>query len=200
VKRVFDIFCSLIISFIALPIIFLLIIISKITIGSPIFFKQERAGLNGKIFYIIKFRTMKSLKDENGKLLPDNERLTEFGRFLRSTSLDEIPELINVIKGDMSLVGPRPLLKEYLDLYSPVQARRHDVRPGLTGWAQINGRNNLTWNEKFEKDIWYVDNQSMFMDIKILILTIKKIITKEGISAKNNEFMPPFTGNNDEAK
>ena len=143
---------------------------------------------------------MKSLKDENGKLLPDNERITDFGRFLRSTSLDEIPELINVIKGDMSLVGPRPLLKEYLDLYSPVQARRHDVRPGLTGWAQINGRNNLTWNEKFEKDIWYVDNQSMLMDIKILILTIKKIITKEGISAKNNEFMPPFTGNNDEAK
>lgn len=174
--------------------------ITRIAIGSPIFFRQERAGLNGKLFHIIKFRTMNTHKDENGNLLPDDLRLTKFGRFLRSTSLDEIPELFNVIKGDMSLVGPRPLLKEYLTLYSPFQARRHNVRPGLTGWAQINGRNSLSWNEKFEKDIWYVENQSIFLDIKILLITIKKIIIKEGISAKNNEIMPPFTGNNDEAK
>ena len=160
----------------------------------PILFRQSRTGLNGKIFNIYKFRTMTNECDKDGILLPDEARLTKFGKFLRSTSLDELPSLWNVLKSDMSLVGPRPLLLEYLPLYSTQQARRHEVKPGITGWAQVNGRNAISWDEKFDLDVWYVDNQSIWLDIKILYMTIKKVILRDGISAKNNATMPPFEG------
>jgi len=173
-------------------IIFLFVLFSY---GSPILFKQTRPGLNGKLFTIYKFRTMTLKKDTNGKLLSDAERLTRFGQFLRSTSLDELPELWNVLNGDMSLVGPRPLLTEYLPLYSKDQMRRHEVRPGITGWAQVNGRNALTWEEKFKRDVWYVDHQSFWLDIKILLMTVKKVLMREGISAKEDATMPVFKGN-----
>ncbi len=167
----------------------------KKDLGSPVLFKQTRPGLNGKPFEMIKFRTMKDATDEEGNLLPDSERLTPFGQKLRSTSLDELPELWNVLKGDMSLVGPRPLLMEYLPLYSSEQVRRHDVRPGVTGYAQVNGRNAISWEEKFKLDTWYVDNQSLWLDIKILAKTVKQVLIKDGISAAGEATMSKFTGN-----
>lgn len=163
-------------------------------LGGPVFFKQVRPGKDGKPFRMVKFRTMTDERGANGRLLPDVERLPPFGRWLRTTSLDELPELWNVLKGDMSLVGPRPLLMEYLPLYSPDQARRHEVRPGITGWAQVNGRNALSWEEKFSLDLWYVDNMSFLLDMKILLLTIKKVISRDGISAVGEATMPKFMG------
>lgn len=163
--------------------------------GSPVLFRQVRPGIDGKPFEMVKFRTMKDAIDAQGNPLPDAERLTSFGQFLRSSSLDELPELWNVLKGDMSLVGPRPLLMEYLPLYSAEQYRRHDVRPGVTGWAQINGRNTLSWKEKFALDVWYVDNRSLWLDIKILFLTIKKVVVRDGISADGEATMSRFEGN-----
>ena len=176
------------------PLLLILIVLVRLKLGSPIFFTQVRPGLHGKPFKMIKFRTMTDARDADGNLLPDNIRLTAFGRFLRSTSLDELPELWNVLKGDMSLVGPRPLLMEYLPLYTAEQARRHQVRPGITGWAQINGRNAISWEEKFRLDVWYVDHQSFWLDLKILALTLKKVFVREGISAKDEATMPKFTG------
>jgi len=163
-------------------------------LGSPVFFTQVRPGLHGEPFEMVKFRTMTDERGPDGELLPDAVRLTPFGRWLRATSLDELPELWNVLKGDMSLVGPRPLLMEYLPLYSPEQARRHAVRPGVTGWAQVNGRNAISWEEKFTLDVWYVDNHSLWLDIKILWLTVKKVLARDGISAAGQATMPRFTG------
>ena len=176
------------------PLLLILMVLVRLKLGSPIFFTQVRPGLHGKPFKMIKFRTMTDACDADGNLLPDNIRLTAFGRFLRSTSLDELPELWNVLKGDMSLVGPRPLLMEYLPRYTPEQARRHQTRPGITGWAQINGRNAISWEAKFKLDVWYVDNQSFWLDLKILALTIKKVFVREGISAAGEATMPKFTG------
>ena len=164
----------------------------RINLGSPIFFKQKRPGLNNKVFNIYKFRTMTNDHDHYGNLLPDETRLTKFGRFLRSTSLDELPSLWSVLKGDMSLIGPRPLLVEYLPFFSEKQARRHEVRPGITGWAQVNGRNAISWEEKFELDVWYVDNLSITIDIKILWLTIIRVLFRDGISPDNKDIMPRF--------
>lgn len=194
-KRVFD----LVITFIGLlPILLIIILVAvlvRLKLGTPLFFKQVRPGLNGKLFKIYKFRTMTNERDENGTLLSDEARLTEFGKFLRSTSLDELPGLWNVMKGDMSLVGPRPLLVEYLPFYSTQQARRHEVKPGITGWAQVNGRNEISWEEKFDLDVWYVDNQSILLDIKILWLTVKKVIIRDGVSPEGVEIMPRFDNN-----
>lgn len=163
-------------------------------LGSPVLFRQVRPGRGGKPFEMVKFRTMRDAVDADGTLLADSERMTPFGSFLRASSLDELPELWNVLKGDMSLVGPRPLLMEYLPLYSPEQNRRHDVRPGVTGWAQVNGRNALSWDEKFKLDVWYVDNQSLRLDLKVIFLTVKKVVVKEGISADGEATMSKFTG------
>ncbi len=195
IKRIIDFTISLISMLFLLPIFLSIIMIVKINLGSPIFFIQKRPGLNGKLFNIYKFRTMNSKLDKNGNLLSDDKRLTKFGKFLRSTSLDELPEFINVLKGDMSLVGPRPLLEEYLSLYSQRQAIRHEVKPGITGWAQINGRNAISWNEKFELDVWYVYNLSISLDIKILWLTLKKVILRNDINHKNHVTMKKFKGN-----
>jgi lipopolysaccharide/colanic/teichoic acid biosynthesis glycosyltransferase len=175
------------------PLLFLAILV-RLRLGSPILFRQVRPGLHGRPFEMVKFRTMTDECDASGALLPDHLRLTSFGRWLRSTSLDELPELWNVLKGEMSLVGPRPLLMEYLALYSTEQARRHNVRPGVTGWAQINGRNALSWEDKFVLDVWYVDHQSLALDAKILWLTIRKVLKREGISAAGEVTMPKFTG------
>lgn len=163
--------------------------------GSPVLFRQTRPGLRGKPFQMIKFRTMRDAIDADGRPLPDAERLTKLGRFLRSSSIDELPELWNVLKGDMSLVGPRPLLMEYLPLYSPEQARRHEVRPGVTGWAQVNGRNAISWDQKFALDVWYVENRSLWLDLKIIWSTIRKVIKRDGISAAGEATMSKFTGN-----
>ena len=164
-------------------------------LGSPVLFRQQRPGLSGRPFWLLKFRTMTDARDAGGVLLPDAQRLTAFGRFLRGSSLDELPELINVLKGEMSLVGPRPLLMQYLDRYTPEQARRHEVRPGITGWAQVNGRNAITWEEKFKLDVWYVDNWSLWLDIKIIAMTIWKILKREGISQPGQATMEEFKGN-----
>lgn len=174
-----------------LPVLFLLL---RIKHGAPVLFKQQRPGLNGRPFLMYKFRTMTDRRDSEGELLSDAGRLTPLGRFLRRTSLDELPELFNVLKGDMSLVGPRPLLMEYLPLYSPEQARRHDVRPGITGWAQVNGRNAITWEEKFKLDVWYVDNQSFWLDIKILWMTVVKVLKREGITQEGHATTDYFKG------
>lgn len=176
------------------PILFVVAVLIKKRLGSPVLFRQVRPGMNSKPFQMIKFRTMRDAIDANGTPLPDSERMTPFGQFLRSTSLDELPELWNVLKGDMSLVGPRPLLMEYLPLYTPEQYRRHEVRPGVTGWAQINGRNALSWEEKFALDVWYVDNRSLWLDIKILVLTVKKVLFRDDISADGEVTMSRFTG------
>lgn len=194
IKRGMDILLSTFFLILFSPIMLLITILIYINLGSPVIFKQLRPGLHGKPFYIYKFRTMKDLRDENGNLLPDGQRLTQFGAFLRSTSLDELPELINVLKGDMSLVGPRPLLMEYLDRYTPEQARRHEVKPGITGWAQINGRNAISWEEKFKLDVWYVDNWSIWLDLKIMAITLIKVLKREGISAEGHVTMPEFKG------
>lgn len=164
--------------------------------GLELFFTQERPGQYGKIFKVIKFKTMTDERDENGDLLPDEKRLTKIGKFIRSTSVDELPQLFNVLKGDMSLIGPRPLLPQYLPLYSKEQARRHEVRPGITGWAQVNGRNAISWTKKFELDVWYVDHCSFLLDLKIIFLTVKKVFVREGISSDTSVTMEPFTGNN----
>lgn len=193
-KRCLDFFAALIGLLALFPIILVLCILIRIKLGSPIFFSQVRPGLHGKPFRMIKFRTMRDANDSNGNPLPDAERLTKFGNFLRATSLDELPELWNVLKGEMSLVGPRPLLMEYLELYSPEQARRHEVRPGVTGWAQVNGRNAISWEQKFELDAWYVDNRTLWLDIKILFLTVKKVFVREGISAEGHVTIEKFKG------
>ena len=194
VKRFLDIVGSITGLIIFSPILAIVAFIIYLRMSTPILFRQVRPGLHGQPFRMIKFRTMLDAVDDRGNALPDAQRLTRLGRFLRSTSLDELPGLWNVLKGDMSLVGPRPLLMEYLPLYSPQQARRHEVRPGVTGWAQINGRNALSWDEKFALDVWYVDNQSMALDSRILWLTIKKVIVRDGISATGEATMPKFTG------
>ncbi len=177
------------------PIMLIIAVLIRLKLGSPILFAQERPGLNGKVFKMVKFRTMLDAKDVNGNLLPDDLRMTKFGVFLRSTSLDELPTLINVVKGDMSFVGPRPLLVEYLPLYSPEQAKRHNVRPGITGWAQVNGRNAISWEKKFELDVWYVENKSLWLDIKIIFMTMKKVFIRDGISHEGEATMSKFTGN-----
>lgn len=195
-KRLFDLLvAAFALLLLALPLLLLMWLVRR-KLGSPVFFRQVRPGLHGKPFEMIKFRTMTDERGPDGQLLPDSLRLTAFGRFLRSTSLDELPELWNVLKGDMSLVGPRPLLMEYLPLYSPEQTRRHEVRPGVTGWAQINGRNAISWEAKFELDVWYVDHQSLWLDIKILWLTVKKVLVRDGISAAGEATMSKFTGSN----
>ncbi|MBV1928440.1 MAG: sugar transferase [Gammaproteobacteria bacterium] len=193
-KRIFDFCVALVILLLLLLLLVFLIVLIKVCLGSPVFFRQTRPGLNGKLFEMIKFRTMIDSLGLDGRPLPDDARLTKFGSFFRSTSLDELPGLWCVLKGDMSLVGPRPLLVEYLPLYSMEQARRHEVRPGITGWAQVNGRNAISWEEKFKLDVWYVDNQSFWLDIKILLLTVKKVLVRDGISAKGESTMPKFSG------
>jgi lipopolysaccharide/colanic/teichoic acid biosynthesis glycosyltransferase len=196
-KRLLDILISLCMTFIlVLPLFFLALQVRR-KLGSPLLFKQTRPGLHGKPFKMVKFRTMTDARNKDGTLSSDTERLTPFGRWLRASSLDELPELWNVLRGDMSLVGPRPLLMEYLPLYSTEQARRHNMRPGITGWAQVNGRNAISWEEKFKLDVWYIDNQSFWLDIKILWLTVKKILIRDGISAEGEATMPKFTGKRD---
>ena len=194
-RRFFDLSVTLLaLLLLALPLLLLLALLVRTKLGSPVFFRQTRPGLHGKPFEMVKFRTMTDARDAGGQLLPDSERLPPFGRFLRSSSLDELPELWNVLKGEMSLVGPRPLLMEYLPLYTPQQYRRHEVRPGVTGWAQVNGRNAISWEEKFTLDVWYVENQSFWLDVKILFLTVKKVLVKDGISASGEATMTKFTG------
>lgn len=195
IKRVFDVLLSAIMLIVLAPVIIIVAVIVAFNLGQPTLFRQARPGLKGKVFNIIKFRSMRDAVDNNGALLSDEQRLTPFGKKLRNSSLDELPGLWSVLKGDMSLVGPRPLLTEYLPLYSPEQARRHDVKPGITGWAQINGRNNISWQEKFALDVWYVDNQNLWLDIKILFLTIKKVCKQADINAKGEATMSKFTGN-----
>jgi lipopolysaccharide/colanic/teichoic acid biosynthesis glycosyltransferase len=193
--RVRDFVLSILAIVFLTPLLVLVGVLVAIYLGQPVFHRQTRPGLHGKPFEMIKFRTMTDERDEFGELLPDARRLTSFGSFLRATSLDELPELWNVLCGEMSLVGPRPLLMEYLPLYSPEQTRRHDVRPGITGWAQVNGRNALSWEERFKLDIWYVDHRSLWLDLRILWLTVCKVIVREGISAQGEATMPRFTGN-----
>lgn len=194
-KRLLDIIIASIALILLSPLYAFVAYKVKKNLGSPVLFRQVRPGLHGKPFEMIKFRTMKDAVDEQGNPLPDSERLTPFGQMLRSTSLDEMPELWNVIKGDMSIVGPRPLLMEYLPLYSPEQAKRHDVRPGMTGHAQVNGRNAISWEEKFKLDTWYVENQSIWLDFKIMFKTVHKVLAKDDISAEGDATMPKFTGN-----
>ncbi len=193
-KRIFDVIASLFALLFLGPVIMLLSIFVVVKLGRPVLFKQKRPGFKGNIFEMIKFRSMRDAVDEHGNALPDSERLTSFGKRLRSSSLDELPGLLSVLKGDMSLVGPRPLLVEYLPLYSKEQARRHDVRPGITGWAQVNGRNAISWEDKFKLDVWYVDNQSFWLDIKILLLTVKKVLVRDGVSAEGEVTISKFTG------
>ncbi len=196
-KRFFDFLVVSLVLLIIWP--FLILLIAGLYFanrGGKVFFFQERPGKNGKIFRVIKFKTMTDERDANGNLLPDDKRLTKIGKFVRSTSLDELPQLINVLKGDMALSGPRPLLPQYLPLYSPEQARRHEVRPGITGWAQVNGRNDISWGQKFELDVWYVDHLSFFLDIKIVFLTIWKVIKRDGVSKEGMATTEPFNGHN----
>lgn len=194
-KRFFDIFVALSVLLILWPLCLLIALLVLFNLGPPILFKQSRPGQHGKPFIMYKFRTMLTIQDDKGDVLPDVRRLTKVGNFLRSTSIDELPELFNVIKGEMSLVGPRPLLMEYLPLYNREQARRHEVKPGITGWAQVNGRNAISWNDKFKLDVWYVDNQSLCIDIKILWLTIVKVFRREGISQATHATAEKFRGN-----
>lgn len=193
-KRVFDLLLVLLISPIWAPFLIVLTLLVRVTLGSPIFFTQFRPGLHGKLFKLVKFRTMTEARSAEGDLLVDSERLTNFGRWLRATSLDELPELWNVVTGDMSLVGPRPLLPEYLPLYSAEQARRHEVRPGITGWAQVNGRNTISWEERFALDVWYVRNRTLWLDVTILWWTIVRVLGRHGISAAGEATMSKFTG------
>lgn len=197
-KRCVDIFLGVTAVVLLLPILLITAILVRRKLGSPILFKQVRPGKNGKPFTMIKFRTMRDAIDAHGNPLPDAERLTPFGQMLRSTSLDELPELWNVLKGEMSLVGPRPLLMDYLPLYNAEQAKRNDVRPGMTGWAQINGRNAISWEDKFKLDTWYVQNQSFMLDIKIMLLTIKKVVKRDGISGAGEATMSRFTGSKED--
>lgn len=195
-KRIFDFSVSLLALLILSPIIGVTALLIRWKIGSPILFKQERPGLNENAFYVHKFRSMTDERDGHGKLLPDDVRLTAFGKVIRKLSLDELPQLFNVLKGDMSFVGPRPLLMEYLPLYNEQQARRHNVRPGITGWAQVNGRNAISWEDRFSLDVWYVENQSFWLDIKILFMTVFKVFKSEGISQDGHATMPIFKGDN----
>ena len=196
IKRVLEFIIALIGLILASPILLIIAILVRIKLGSPIFFRQARVGLNGEIFEMVKFRTMKDAYDAEGNLLPDEERLTAFGSFLRKSSLDELPELWNVLKGDMSLVGPRPLLVEYLPLYSEEQMKRHHVRPGITGYAQVNGRNNISWTKKFELDVYYVENFSLWLDIKILFQTVAKVLGQADINQEGNATVERFNGMN----
>lgn len=196
-KRFFDLVASALGLVALAPVFVVVAFLIRRKLGSPVFFRQTRPGLSGKPFEMIKFRTMLDATDKHGNPLPDDQRMTPFGSFLRATSLDELPELWNVLKGDMSLVGPRPLLMEYLPLYSKEQFRRHEVRPGVTGWAQVNGRNAISWEDKFKLDVWYVDNQSFWLDLKILFLTVKKVLVRDGISGEGEVTMSKFTGTKD---
>ena len=195
VKRFFDLLLASLAVILLSPVMLLISILVVVKLGFPILFRQSRPGLGGQIFTIYKFRTMKNATDARGNTLPDDQRLTKFGKFLRSTSLDELPELFNVLKGDMSIVGPRPLLIQYLPLYDAEQARRHDVLPGITGWAQVNGRNAITWQEKFKLDVWYVDHWTFWLDLKILALSLVKVLKREGISQPGQATAEPFRGN-----
>jgi len=199
IKRIFDFLVSLVALIVLSPVFLVVAIQIRRKLGSPIFFRQTRPGEDGKPFQMVKFRTMLDAVDKQGNQLPDDQRMTPFGAFLRSTSLDELPELWNVLKGEMSLVGPRPLLMEYLPLYSKEQYRRHEVRPGVTGWAQVNGRNAISWEDKFRLDVWYVDNRSLWLDVKILFLTVKKVLVRDGISGEGEATMSKFTGNNNQS-
>lgn len=196
-KRFFDVVAAVCGLVVLGPLLLIVAIGVLLLLGTPIIFSQIRPGHKEAPFTLYKFRSMRDVKDEQGKLLPDAKRLTRFGKLLRATSLDELPALWNVVRGDMSLVGPRPLLMEYLPLYTPEQARRHDVRPGITGWAQVNGRNVISWEEKFNLDVWYVDNQSFWLDLKILFMTVKKVLIREGISAEGQATVSKFTGTPD---
>ncbi len=196
-KRILDVVLSILAILILSPLFLLVTILVMINFGTPIIFRQQRPGHNGKPFWVYKFRTMTNAHDDQDNLLPDSQRITRTGKFLRSYSLDELPELFNILRGEMSLVGPRPLLMQYLERYSPEQARRHDVLPGITGWAQINGRNALTWKEKFTLDVWYVDHWSLWLDIKILLLTVVKVIRREGINQPGQVTTEEFMGNHD---
>ena len=200
IKRAFDFTVALIGLIVLSPVLLIITYLIRKNLGSPVLFRRVRPGKDGKPFEMVKFRSMKDAVDKDGNPLPDNERLTPFGKTLRSTSLDELPELWNVLKGDMSLVGPRPLLMSYLPLYNQEQYRRHEVRPGVTGWAQVNGRNAISWEEKFKLDVWYVDNRSFWLDIKILFLTVKKVFIREGISAQGEATMNMFEGTKDNEK
>jgi len=193
-KRLFDLILTVPAFMIFLPVLAILVLCVRKWIGSPVLFSQNRPGFCGKPFKLYKFRTMTELRNAEGVLLPDEDRLTRFGRFLRGTSLDELPELFNVLKGEMSLVGPRPLLMQYLTRYTPEQARRHEVKPGITGWAQVNGRNALTWEEKFKLDVWYVDHQTLWLDVKIIFMTVWKILKREGINQPGQATMKEFRG------
>lgn len=195
-KRFFDAILAALALLMLAPVMLVTALLVRRYLGSPVLFSQTRPGFKGKPFQVYKFRTMTDARDSDGNLLPDDVRLTPFGLFLRSSSLDELPQLFNVLKGDIALVGPRPLLMAYLPLYSARQALRHDVRPGITGWAQVNGRNAISWEQKFELDVWYVENQSFWLDLKILALTLKKVFVKEGISADGTHTMPRFNGSN----
>ncbi len=195
IKRLFDIFFSLLVLILLSPVFLVLSILLLLIQGSPVLFTQRRPGLDGQLFDLIKFRTMRDVRDAHGRLLPDEQRITPLGAFMRRSSLDELPEFLNVLKGDMSVVGPRPLLVQYLERYSPEQARRHNVLPGVTGWAQVNGRNALTWEEKFALDVWYVDHWSFGLDLRIIFMTIEKAFKGEGISQPGHATMPEFMGN-----
>jgi sugar transferase EpsL len=194
IKRAFDVVGATLLLLLFAPLMALVGLCARVLLGGPVLFRQERPGRYGRPFELLKFRTMTNARDEGGALLPDAMRVTRFGLWLRKTSLDELPELLNVVMGEMSLVGPRPLLTEYLPLYSPEQARRHEARPGMTGWAQVNGRNAVSWEEKFRLDVWYVDHQSLWLDVRILLLTLVKVFRAEGISATGYATMPKFTG------
>lgn len=194
IKHFFDLLLSLPLLVLLSPVMGVLAVLVRAKLGKPVLFNQVRPGLRGRLFKLHKFRTMRDAYDDKGKPLPDEQRLTPFGRFLRASSLDELPELVNVLKGEMSLVGPRPLLTAYLDRYTPEQARRHEALPGITGWAQVNGRNALTWEDKFRLDVWYVDHQSLWLDLKILFLTIWKALKREGINAPGSATAPEFMG------
>ncbi|MDI9817768.1 MULTISPECIES: sugar transferase [unclassified Legionella] len=195
IKRIFDVLFSCTFLILMSPLIVTIVLFVRYNLGTPIFFCQKRPGLHGKIFSIIKFRTLRDSRDAQGRLLPDEQRMTRLGKFLRATSLDELPQLWNVLKGQMSVVGPRPLLVEYLSFYSPEQKRRHDVKPGITGLAQVSGRNALAWDDKFKLDVWYVDNQSLWLDIKIIFLTIKKVILRKDITSEGSVTVEKFEGN-----
>jgi lipopolysaccharide/colanic/teichoic acid biosynthesis glycosyltransferase len=194
-KRAFDLAVVLAAAPVVVPLLICLAVLVRVKLGHPVLFRQIRPGRDGKAFHLVKFRTMTDARGPDGELLPDSERLTAFGRFLRSSSLDELPELWNVLKGDMSLVGPRPLLVEYLGRYSAEQARRHEVRPGITGWAQVNGRNALDWPARFRHDVWYVDHHGLLVDLKILWLTVVRVLERDGISADGHATSPKFEGN-----
>lgn len=199
-KRALDLVASLLGLIVLSPVLVVVAVLVAVRLGRPVLFKQVRPGLHGQPFPMYKFRTMTDQRDAAGRLLPDEQRLTPFGRFLRSTSLDELPELFNVLIGHMSLVGPRPLLMEYLDRYTTEQARRHEVRPGITGWAQVNGRNALSWAERFKLDVWYVDNVSLWLDLRILFMTVRKVVKRDGIAAEGHVTMPVFNGTGREAR